>query len=115
MITGDAFDGALLETGPMAELAPYDVVLSDMAPNTTGDKATDQIRSHQLFMRALELATDLLRPGGSFVGKLFMGGQFSEARDAVRARFATARTMRPQAVRGVSYEIFLVGLGACTA
>ncbi|RLB65492.1 MAG: RlmE family RNA methyltransferase [Deltaproteobacteria bacterium] len=110
VIIGDAFDGALLETGPMGELAPYSVVLSDMAPNTTGDKATDQIRSHQLFMRALELATTLLEPGGSFVGKLFMGGDFGEARDALRARFTTARTIRPKAVRDVSYEIYLVGL-----
>jgi 23S rRNA (uridine2552-2'-O)-methyltransferase len=110
VITGDAFDGALLQAGPIADVAPYQVVLSDMAPNTTGDKATDQIRSHQLFMRALELATDLLEPGGSFVGKLFMGGEFGVARDALRARFATVRTIRPKAVRDVSSEIYLVGL-----
>ncbi|MBW2455886.1 MAG: RlmE family RNA methyltransferase [Deltaproteobacteria bacterium] len=110
VITGDAFDEELLAAGPVAELCPYDVVLSDMAPNTTGDKGTDQIRSHQLFMRALEWASQVLRPGGSFVGKIFMGGDFQQARDAVRTRFATVRVIRPKATRGVSYEIFLVGL-----
>ena len=66
VITGDAFDEPLLAGGPVAELAPYDVVLSDMAPNTTGDKGTDKIRSHQLFMRALDMASAVLRPGGHF-------------------------------------------------
>jgi len=110
VIAGDAFAADLLGGGPTAEQAPYDVVLSDMAPNTTGDKRTDQIRSHQLFMRALEVACQVLRPGGSFVGKIFMGGDFEEARDAVRAQFGTTRVIRPKATRGVSYEIFLVGL-----
>lgn len=107
----DAFDADLLSLGPLARILPLDVVLSDMAPNTTGDKRTDQIRSHELFLRALEVAVGALRPGGHFVGKLFMSGQFDEARRAVRLHFEAARTIRPRAVRSVSYEVYLVGLG----
>jgi 23S rRNA (uridine2552-2'-O)-methyltransferase len=110
VIEGDAFDEALLSDGPVAEHAPFDVVVSDMAPNTTGDKTTDQIRSFDVFMRALAIADAALKPGGAFVGKLFMSGHFPAARDALRDRFGTVRTIRPEAVRDVSYEIFLVGL-----
>jgi 23S rRNA (uridine2552-2'-O)-methyltransferase len=109
-LEADVLDPALAQ-GPVGEHAPYDVVVSDMAPNTTGHRATDQLRSSELFLRALALATELLAPGGSFVGKIFMSGHFDEARTAVRARFAKTRTIRPEAVRDVSYEIFLVGLG----
>jgi 23S rRNA U2552 (ribose-2'-O)-methylase RlmE/FtsJ len=52
----------------------YDVVLSDMAPRTTGNRLGDQTRSFELFMRALAVAEKLLKPGGAFVGKIFMGG-----------------------------------------
>jgi 23S rRNA (uridine2552-2'-O)-methyltransferase len=109
-IEGDAYDDAHLD-GPMGEHAPYDVVMSDMAPNTTGDRATDQVRSFDVFMRALELAKQLLKPGGGFVGKIFMSGHFPDAREAVRLAFDTVRVIKPEAVRDVSYEIFLVGLG----
>ena len=109
VLEGDAFDEALLD-GPMGAAAPYDVVLSDMAPNTTGDKATDQIRSLALFERALELAGRLSKPGAHFVAKIFMSGHFAKAREAVRLAYRQVRTIRPEAVRSQSYEIFLVGL-----
>ena len=96
--------------GTLRAHAPFDVVLSDMAPNTTGDRWTDQTRSYELFCRALELACELLRPAGAFVGKIFMGGDFEAARDAVRAAFETTRIIRPEATRQQSFEVFLVGL-----
>lgn len=109
---GDAYDPVWLEPeGAIGQQAPYDVVLSDMAPNTTGDRQTDKIRSHDVFLRALHFADAVLKPGGAFVGKIFMGGSFPEARDEVRARFEKVKTVRPEAVRSVSYEVFLVGLG----
>lgn len=107
VIEGDAF---ALESCVLDDLAPYDVVLSDMAPNTTGHKGVDQARSFDLFCRALELATALLRPEGSFVGKLFMSGEYEEARNRMRQSFAKVRTIRPETTRSVSSEIFLVGL-----
>jgi 23S rRNA (uridine2552-2'-O)-methyltransferase len=95
----------------LAQFAPYDVVLSDMAPNTTGTREADQARSFDLFMRALDVASELLKPGGSFVGKLFMGPGFPDAKRAVKSRFRAERAMRPEATRDTSFEIFLVGLG----
>jgi 23S rRNA (uridine2552-2'-O)-methyltransferase len=95
----------------LALFAPYDVVLSDMAPKTSGTREADQARSFDLFMRALDIASDLLKGGGNFVGKIFMGPGFPEAKRAVKSRFLTERTMRPEATRDTSFEIFLVGLG----
>ncbi len=90
---------------------PFDIVLSDMAPNTTGDKPTDKYRSFDLFCQAAQLATELLVEGGSFVGKIFMSGHFPEARELLRRHFERVRVIRPEAVRTVSYEVFLAGLG----
>lgn len=89
----------------------FDLVLSDMAPATTGHRGTDQIRSFQLFMAALGHAEAVGRPGGAFVGKIFQGGDFPEAQAAVRRAFGKARVLRPDAVRSESYEVYLVGLG----
>jgi 23S rRNA (uridine2552-2'-O)-methyltransferase len=89
--------------------APYDVVLSDMAPNTTGNRFADQAKSYELFVRALDVARALLKPGGAFVGKIFMGEDFPAARQAVRDAFASERLIRPEGTRSISYEIFIVG------
>ncbi|NOY91770.1 MAG: RlmE family RNA methyltransferase [Deltaproteobacteria bacterium] len=105
---GDAF------TQPVEELgAPrsFDIVLSDMAPSTTGRRDLDQYRSFALFMRALELADSVLAPGGAFVGKLFQGSDFEQARQELRDRFEKVRVVQPPATRAESYEIFLVGQG----
>lgn len=97
--------------GAIAEHAPYDVVVSDMAPNTTGHRGADQARSHALFLRALEIASVLLVPGGAFVGKLFMSDDLPIAREAVRAEFASHRLIRPEGTRTSSTEIFVVAQG----
>lgn len=89
----------------------FDLVLSDMAPATTGHRGTDQIRSFQLFMAALAHAERHGARGGHFVGKIFQGGDFPEAQAAVRGLFDRARVLRPDAVRSESYEVYLVGLG----
>ena len=88
----------------------YDVVMSDMAPSTTGHRFTDQARSHELFMRALGLAEDLVVPGGSFVGKIFQGPEFEDARKAVARVFEEVKIVKPPASRTESIETFLVGL-----
>ena len=86
---------------PSRHFAPYDVVLSDMAPSTTGSKTADQARSFELFSRALAIAATLGAPAGSFVGKLFMSHDFVAARDAVRALFEDVRTIRPEGTRSL--------------
>ncbi len=104
-VLGDAF---ALDDATLASAAPYDVVLSDMAPNTTGNRLGDQTRSFELFMRALEVGGRLVKPGGSFVGKIFMGEDLPLARAAVRKLFSDERLIRPEGTRSVSYEIFVV-------
>lgn len=105
-VQGDALS---LSNEDLALFAPYDVVLSDMAPSTTGSRIADQTRSFELFMRALAVADALTAEGGSFVGKIFMSDDFVKARDALRAVFAEFRTIKPEGTRSNSVEVFLVG------
>jgi 23S rRNA (uridine2552-2'-O)-methyltransferase len=102
-----AFD-AVAELGP----GSFDVVMSDMAPHTSGQRHRDQFSSYELYARALEIARTVLVSGGAFVGKIFQGPEVDTARLATREVFATVRTIKPEASRSESFEIFLVGLGA---
>lgn len=89
---------------------PYDVVISDLAPKTTGIKITDEARSFRLADRALEMSTTRGRPGSAFIAKLFMGRDFEAFRDSVRAAFEEVKIVRPEATRGASMEVYVVGL-----
>jgi 23S rRNA (uridine2552-2'-O)-methyltransferase len=93
------------------DLPAFDVVLSDMAPDTSGVRSLDQARSEALFGRALELATAVLAPGGNFVGKLFQGPDFKKLTEAVRARFEVAKTAKPASSRQISIEQYVIGKG----
>jgi 23S rRNA (uridine2552-2'-O)-methyltransferase len=87
------------------------VVLSDMAPSTSGTALVDQERSFELFDRARVLALELLAPGGKFAAKLFFSPRHQEAVTALRPSFSRVRTLRPRATRSSSREVFVVGLG----
>jgi hypothetical protein len=91
---------------------PYDAVLSDMAPKTTGVRATDEARSIRLADRALELARALGRPGLELRRKLFMGGEFESFRARLREAYREVKVVRPEATRSASVEIYLVGWGS---
>jgi 23S rRNA (uridine2552-2'-O)-methyltransferase len=93
-----------------AYAGPFDVVVSDLAPKTTGVRSTDEARSLRLAQRALDIAERRGRAGGHFVVKLFMGGDFEAFRARVRALFDEVKVVRPEATRGASMEIYLVGL-----
>ncbi len=95
---------------PVALEGPFDLVISDMAPKTSGQRHADQYRSYELVMRALQLAKAVLKPGGTFVAKIFQGAEFEEARQAIRDAFCEVRVIRPKATRDESYEVFLVGV-----
>lgn len=95
----------------LGDLPAFDVVLSDMAPDTTGVRHVDQARSEALFERALEIATLVLAPGGNFVGKLFQGPDFKKLTEAVRARFAVQKTAKPASSRQISIEQYVIGKG----
>jgi 23S rRNA (uridine2552-2'-O)-methyltransferase len=103
-------DDARAQVEAVAE-GPYDAVLSDMAPKTTGIRATDEARSLRLAERALELAQALGKPGSSFVAKLFMGGDFETFRTRLRDAYREVKVVRPEATRSSSVEVYLVGLG----
>jgi 23S rRNA (uridine2552-2'-O)-methyltransferase len=90
---------------------PADVVLSDMAPNTTGHAATDHIRIMGLAELALHFATGLLAPGGSFVAKVFQGGSEKEMLIPMKQRFATVKHAKPPASRKESSELYVVAQG----
>lgn len=102
-------DALSLSNDELARFAPYDVVMSDMAPRTTGSRVTDQARSFELFMRALAIAAALGAPGGSFVGKIFMSEDLPLARAELRRLYEGERLIRPEGTRTVSTEIFAVG------
>ncbi len=85
-----------------------DLVMSDMAPNISGNKAVDQPRSMYLAELALDLATRVLKPRGNFVCKLFQGEGSDAFIVAARAQFERVRVMKPKASRGSSSEVYLV-------
>ncbi len=95
----------------LGDLTQFDVVLSDMAPDTSGIRSQDQARSEALFERALEIAQLTLAPGGNFVGKLFMGPDFKKLTEQVRARFTSAKTQKPDSSRQQSIEQYVIGKG----
>lgn len=90
---------------------PFDLVMSDMAPSTTGNKITDQARSLDLATRAFELALAELKKGGNFIVKIFMGPDIQNLLNPMRSAFSAVRTFKPKSSRSESRETFFVGLG----
>ena len=106
----------LLDPGTPARLiealgGKADVVLSDMAAPTTGHRATDHLRTTALFEAALDMAEQVLKPGGSFVGKVFQGGAAGDLLTRVKQRFREVRHVKPPASRAESVELYLVATG----
>lgn len=104
-------DALTLENTALSQFAPYDVVLSDMAPSTSGSKIRDQAGSLELCIRALDVALALGKPGSHFVGKIFMSGDFQIARKLAGERYEKCQVIRPEGTRQQSTEVFIVGLG----
>lgn len=88
-----------------------DVILSDMAPNMSGNDNVDQPRSMYLVELALEMCHQVLKPGGSFVVKVFHGQGFEEYLQSVRAAFTSVRSRKPDSSRARSREVYLVATG----
>jgi 23S rRNA (uridine2552-2'-O)-methyltransferase len=88
---------------------PFDLVLSDMAPKTTGIKSVDQVRSLELCELALDVAKRFLKPGGHFVVKFFHSGEFGQLRNEIKKTFERVEAIKPDSTRSISKEIFLVG------
>ena len=89
----------------------FNVVLSDMAPATTGHKDVDAARSYNLCETALGIAQRVLLPGGSFVCKIFQGPDFKTFMDIVKEGFKELKIFKPRSSRKASKEIFVIGKG----
>lgn len=107
-IEGDIFN---LETEQLVKDAgEIDLLLSDMAPKTTGNNITDCARSLELANKALEIAVALLRKNHHFLCKVFEGEDFKDFKNQSLKYFEQVRLIRPSAVRKRSKEIYLLGL-----
>ena len=95
----------------LRELGPYNLVVSDAAPATSGNRLVDQARSEELVEAVIELALEVLAPGGALVTKIFQGGEERRLLTELRAHFAQARAFKPQACRSESFETYLVATG----
>lgn len=91
--------------------ANVDVVLSDMAPNMSGNQTVDQSRSMYLVELALDMCHQVLKPNGSFVVKVFQGEGFDPFLANVRAAFRTVKVRKPDSSRARSREVFMVATG----
>ena len=111
-IRGDFRDDAVLER--LADALggrKLDLVVSDMAPNLSGVRATDQARSIDLCEVALEFARVRLKPNGAFLVKTFQGAGYPEFLAAMRGVFIDVSSRKPAASRGDSSEMYLLGEG----
>ncbi len=108
-LKADVFD---LEIGAIEAISPdFEVLLSDMAPFTTGFKSVDHHRIMALARRSLKLADDLLKKGGNFVCKIFEGKDAQVLLKEVKGRFKVTKIYKPRSSKKESREIYLVGLG----
>ena len=92
------------------EISPRNVVVSDLAPQTSGIHTVDTSRSMELARKALVIALVLLQQGGHFLCKVFEGEDIKDFRMELSRHFEEARTVRPAAVRKASREVYLLGL-----
>lgn len=109
VLQGDIAEPAVIADLRRALDGQADAVLSDLAPRLSGNRDRDQAMSLELAAMALETALELLRPGGSFVAKVFQGAGFEEFVATVRGRLRKVRLRTPAASRKASRETYLVG------
>ncbi len=91
------------------KFSPFDVVMSDMAPSTTGIKLRDQTLSLELAQRAMEIAIERLKGGGIFIVKVFNGPDVPSFIQTLKGHFGRIRNFKPRSSRSESKEIFLLG------
>jgi len=108
-LQGDFFDPAVLER--LKSRGPFDAVLSDAAPDTTGNRTVDTGRSAALAEGILDLAGAILVPGGSLTIKIFQGSGEQMLLSLFRKYFSGAWMFKPKACRKESFETYLVGTG----
>ena len=96
---------------PAEAIGSFNVVMSDMAPATTGRKDVDAQRSLDLCREAIAVSQDRLMAGGNFVCKIFQGAEFKEFSDSVKETFLKHKIFKPESCRKNSKEIYIIGIG----
>ena len=91
--------------------SPFNGVISDMAPDTSGDRLTDCFLSSELVRHALDFAYLYLKKGGYFIAKIFQGGDEKEIMDEMKLAFEKVKWFKPKSSRQISFEIFMIGSG----
>ena len=89
---------------------PYNVIISDVAPNTTGNHMVDSARSLELAETVITYAESALAPGGSLAVKVFQGSGIDAVLKRMKTLFTTAKSFKPEACRGESVETYFVGI-----
>ena len=92
------------------QYSPFDGIISDMAPDTSGDKLTDCYNSSNLVEDALQFSYDYLKKGGYFIAKIFQGGSEKEIMNELKKAFRLAKWVKPKSSRKKSFEIYIVGI-----
>lgn len=111
LIEGDFSDPAVAARLAALIGGAPDLIVSDMAPNTTGHRQTDHLRIIGLVEAAADFAERTLKVGGAFVAKAFQGGETASVIAALKQSFETVRTVKPKASRAESSEVYLVARG----
>lgn len=107
------FQGDLLDEeirNSITAEGPYDLVVCDAAPLTTGNRTVDTARSHALVQMAIWYAEKMLKTGGNFCVKIFQNGDQQKDLQKMRGIFAAAKGFKPEACRTTSFETYLIGL-----
>jgi len=107
-IQGDVTETEVRET--LLSKGPYNVIISDVAPNTTGNHMIDSARSLELAETVLSCAENALASGGNLAVKVFQGAGVDAILKRMKMIFTTAKSFKPQACRGESVETYFVGL-----
>jgi 23S rRNA (uridine2552-2'-O)-methyltransferase len=108
-VTGDIYEEQIQRR--ISAAGPYDAVVSDAAPATSGNRTVDTSRSAGLVEFLIYMLPAWLAPGGSFVAKIFQGGEEQQLLRTLRQQFRTARMFKPKACRKNSFETYLIGTG----
>ena len=108
IIKGDIFEKTVADE--IAAFAPFDAIVSDIAPKTSGIKIRDQAQSEELVNRVLEIARAFLKKGGSLAVKIFQGSDTRILIKEMRKTFKKVSAHKPPASRDRSFETYLVGL-----
>ena len=106
-----ALGGKMVDFAGFMMPVQYDGIISDMAPDTSGDRLTDCYDSSYLVVEALQFAYNYLKKGGYFIAKIFQGGDEKKIMSELKKTFKQAKWFKPKSSRKNSYEIYIIGIG----